>query len=88
MEIILSKQAIKKLKIIKSWDLSHAKLIKEKIQLISQKKVQFVQLQWYQWFYKERVWKYRIIFPYKENYVYILILERRDLVYKLVSHLL
>lgn len=88
MEIILSKQAIKKLKIIKSWDLSHAKLIKEKIQLISQKKVQFVQLQWYQWFYKERVWKYRIIFSYKENYVYILILERRDLVYKLVSHLL
>jgi len=88
VEIILSKQAIKKLKIIKSWDLSHAKLIKEKIQLISQKKVQFVQLQWYQWFYKERVWKYRIIFSYKENYVYILILERRDLVYKLVSHLL
>jgi len=87
MEIQLSKQAFKKLKIIKKSDYKYAKLIKDKLILIKNKKVRLVQLKWYKWLYKERVWKYRIIFKYDINVVYIVILERRDLVYSLVDNL-
>lgn len=88
MEIILSKQALKKLSIISKSDQEHASLIKKKLILISKKEVELVQLKWYKWIYKERVWKYRIIFNYTKSHVNIIILERRDLVYNLVSHLL
>jgi hypothetical protein len=63
-------------------------LIKKKLLLISSKKIKLVQLKWYKWVFKERVWKYRIIFSFWEDIVNIIILERRDLVYNLVEHLL
>ncbi|MDD3646354.1 MAG: hypothetical protein PHH06_03005 [Candidatus Gracilibacteria bacterium] len=88
MEIILSKQALKKLSIISKSDQEHASLIKKKLILISKKEVELVQLKGYKGIYKERVGKYRIIFNYTKSHVNIIILERRDLVYNLVSHLL
>lgn len=88
MQIILSKQAFKKLTILSKSDTSYASLIKKKLILISDKKIELVQLKWYKWVYKERVWKYRIIFSYSNNTVNIIILERRDLVYSMVNHLL
>ena len=87
MKLILSKQALKKLTIISKSDSNHASLIKKKLLLIRDKKIELVQLKWYKWLYKERVWKYRIIFNYWENIINIIILERRDLVYSLVNHL-
>jgi len=87
MEILLSKQALKKLKIISKSDSKYASLIKKKLFLIRDSKVELVQLKWYKWLFKERVWKYRIIFNFWENVVNIIILERRDLVYSLVDNL-
>jgi len=88
MKILLSKQAFKKLNIISISDKKHAILIKNKLLLIKEKKVDLYQLKWYKWFYKERVWKYRIIFSYSKEFVNIIILEKRDLVYSMVNHLL
>jgi len=87
MEIILSKQALKKLELIKKSDYKYASLIKKKLILIKENKIQLVQLKWFKGLYKQRVWKYRIIFTFWENYVKIVILERRDLVYSLVDNL-
>ena len=87
MEILLSKQALKKLSIISKSDSNYASLIKKKLFLIKDNKVELVQLKWFKWLYKERVWKYRIIFNFWENIVNIVILERRDLVYSLVNNL-
>ena len=87
MEILLSKQALKKLSIISKSDSNYASIIKKKLFLIKDNKVELVQLKWFKGLYKERVWKYRIIFNFWENIVNIVILERRDLVYSLVNNL-
>ncbi len=87
MEILLSKQALKKLEIINKSDTKYASLIKNKLFFIKDNKVELVQLKWYKGFFKERVWKYRIIFNFWNNVVNIIILERRDLVYSLIWRL-
>jgi len=88
MEIIFSKQSFKKLKNINISDKKYAVLIKNKLLLIKEKKINLYQLKWYKWFYKERVWKYRIIFTYSKECVNIILLEKRDLVYSILNHLL
>jgi mRNA interferase RelE/StbE len=89
LEINYSKEAVKFLKKLNKSDKKLAKQIVSKIvELQANTKIaSSIELINYSPFRRIRVGKYRIIYKYDEQYVYIVVINKREIVYKNLNKL-